>query len=251
MSDRPKSLFKSQKQAEKVAAGILPPAQATAEKNLESPKPLASGIRDSSTAAGRTPVVLSSHDGPKSPSNAPPQAPAHQAAANREASKPFQDQQHSSGPRVIGEDLRAKIDRYERFLDETLRVKLQQVYARRAEVVKEIEAYEKLGSTLKTMQGEKMKSAKASINIGCDIYMQAIIPDASMVTVDVGLGFFVEMTVDEGIIFVDKKVALLQRAVDAKTAEAAEVSSQIDVVLEGIRELLAVAPKAAPARTFL
>jgi prefoldin alpha subunit len=248
MSDRPKSLFKAQKQAEKVAAGILPPAHAIAEKNPEFSKPPASQPRDSSQAAGCIPPVHS-HDGPKTPANAPSQTPAHPAAA--EASKPSQNQQHSSGPRVIGEDLRAKIDRYERFLDETLRVKLQQVYAQRAEIVKEIEAYEKLGSTLKTIQSEKMKSAKASVNIGCDIYMQAIIPDASMVTIDVGLGFFVEMTVDEGITFVDKKVALLQRAVDTKTTEAAEVSSQIDVVLEGIRELLNVAPKTAPSRTFL
>jgi prefoldin alpha subunit len=151
-------------------------------------------------------------------------------------------------PRAGGEDARAKVERYERFLDETLRVKLQQVYTQRAEIVKEIEAYEKLSSTLKTILSEKMKSVKASINIGCDVYMQAIVPDASMVIVDVGLGFFVEMTVEEGIAFVDKKVALLQHSVDTKSSEAAEISSQIDVVLEGIRELLALASASTPNR---
>jgi len=108
--------------------------------------------------------------------------------------------------RRAAHELAEKIERYEKFIDETLRVKLSDLKQARADFVSEIEGYERLGSSLKMLRDEKMKTMKASINVGCDLYMQAVVPDTSSVMVDIGLGLFAEMTQEEGIAFVEKKV---------------------------------------------
>lgn len=136
------------------------------------------------------------------------------------------------------QELAAKIERYERFIDETLRVKLSELKQQRSDILSEMEGYERLGSSLKMLRDENMATMKASVNVGCDLYMQAVVPDTSMVMIDVGLGFFAEMTQEEGIAFVDKRVAALQDRANDRGEELASISSQIDVVLQGISELM-------------
>lgn len=87
-----------------------------------------------------------------------------------------------------------KVERYSKFVDETLRVKLAQVLEQREEVVKEIEAFEKLRGTVEVMRESTTGKAKSMVNIGCELYLQASIPDTSKIMVNIGLGFFVELT---------------------------------------------------------
>ena len=92
------------------------------------------------------------------------------------------------------ETVEEKIERYSKFVDKTLRVKLAQALEQRGEVVQEIESYEKLGGTVKVMRESKSSQAKSMVNIGCELYMQASIPDTSRIMINIGLGFFVEFT---------------------------------------------------------
>jgi len=102
-----------------------------------------------------------------------------------------------SAPARVGnaeETVGEKVERYSKFVDETLRVRLAQVLDQREEVVRDIEAFEKLRGTIQVMSESKSSKAKSMVNIGCDLYMQAAIPDTSRIMVNVGLGFFVEFT---------------------------------------------------------
>ena len=142
-------------------------------------------------------------------------------------------------PRQLStESLQEKIARYEKFIDETLKVKLFLAQQERMDQIKEMEEYERLASTLKMLRDEKMTKIKTQMNIGCDLYMQAVVKDTSRVMVDIGLGFFAEMTLDEGLAFIDKKIEFIQAKIDKKQADGAEISAQIDVVLRGINELI-------------
>ena len=46
------------------------------------------------------------------------------------------------------------------------------------------------------MAGEPLKT---KVDLGCNFYCQARVPDPSMVMVAVGLGFFLELTLEEAL----------------------------------------------------
>jgi prefoldin subunit 5 len=53
-----------------------------------------------------------------------------------------------------------------------------------------------------------------------------------MICVCVGFGFFVEMTMDEALKFIDKKVSFLKSTVEQLTIDAAKVKAHIKLILE-------------------
>ena len=136
------------------------------------------------------------------------------------------------------ETIEEKVDRYSKFVDEKLRVKLAQVLEQREEVVKEIEAYEKLRGTVEVMRESGSSRAKSMINVACELYMQASIPDTSKIMVNIGLGFFVELTLAEAADFIQQRCDHLQERADKLSHEASEVNGQIEVVLRGLQELV-------------
>lgn len=54
---------------------------------------------------------------------------------------------------------------------------------------------------------------------------------------NVGLGFFVEFTLQEALGFIDKKLELLNVKLSESTKKSAKIKGQIKFVFEGIREL--------------
>ena len=52
------------------------------------------------------------------------------------------------------------------------------------------------------MPGEPLKT---KVDLGCNFYCQARVPDPTKIFVSVGLGFFVELTLDEALEFISKK----------------------------------------------
>ena len=129
--------------------------------------------------------------------HAPAPAPHRSAVAASGGGSP---QRRDGGVGAAGlagrgeETVEQKVERYQKFVDETLRVKLAQALDQREEAVKEIEAYEKLRGTVEVMRESQTGRAKSMVNIGCELYMQANIPDTSKIMVNAGLGFFVELT---------------------------------------------------------
>lgn len=79
---------------------------------------------------------------------------------------------------------------------------------------------------------------KSLVNVGSDFFMHAVTPDTRLVTVDVGLGFWMEMNHSEAIAFCGAKRGLMQKNADMLTEKAALVSSHIKLVYKGIAELM-------------
>ena len=61
--------------------------------------------------------------------------------------------------------------------------------------------------------------------------------DPRKVFVDVGLGFFVELTLPEALKLIEKKVKLLENKAKKLTEESCKVKANIKLTLEGLREL--------------
>ena len=53
-----------------------------------------------------------------------------------------------------------------------------------------------------------------------------------MICVAIGYGFFLEMTLDEALNFIEKKVKILQEQADCLTKDAAKIKGHVRLVLE-------------------
>lgn len=130
-----------------------------------------------------------------------------------------------------------KVLQYETFINDVLRRDLQKVMEQRDSVYEKISQYLQLKNTLQSLQGVETKHLKTEVDLGCNFYVQAEVEDSSRIFVAVGYGFFVEMTHDEALRFIDKKTSQLTAFTEQLTKDSAKIKANIRLVLEGLREL--------------
>ena len=59
------------------------------------------------------------------------------------------------------------------------------------------------------MKRDSKSSVSSLVNLGSEVYAQAKAHDRNHIFVNIGLGFFVEFTLDEALAFIEKKLAQL------------------------------------------
>lgn len=111
------------------------------------------------------------------------------------------------------DDAAAALQRYSAFVEDVLRPQLTQTLARRDALTREINEYQELQELLRELlakeREETPKPLELLMDLGQKFRVRAKIPDTSFVTVDVGLNFHVEMTLNEAQTFVSGHLAHL------------------------------------------
>ncbi|KAG9270038.1 protein UXT [Astyanax mexicanus] len=130
-----------------------------------------------------------------------------------------------------------KVLQYEAFISDVLKRDLQTVLEQRDGVYDKISQYLQLKNTIKSIQEADSKELKTDVDLGCNFYVQAQVPDTSKIFVAVGYGFFVEFTLSEALKFIEKKTKQLTEYTEVLTKDAAKIKANIRLVLEGLREL--------------
>lgn len=130
-----------------------------------------------------------------------------------------------------------KVLQYEAFINDVLKRDLQTVLEQRDGVYEKISQYLQLKNTIKSIQETDSKELKTDVDLGCNFYVQAHVPDTSKIFVSVGFGFFVEFTLSEALKFIEKKTKQLTEYTEVLTKDAAKIKANIRLVLEGLREL--------------
>lgn len=130
-----------------------------------------------------------------------------------------------------------KVLHYETFINEVLRRDLQRVLEQRDTVYEKISQYLQLKNTIQSLQESGSQQLKTDVDLGCNFFVQAEVEDSSRIYVAVGYGFFVEMTHDEALRFIDKKTSQLTAFTEQLTKDSAKIKANIRMVLEGLREL--------------
>merc|ERR1712168_1413263 len=132
-----------------------------------------------------------------------------------------------------------KITRFEAFLNERLKKDLMTVVEERDKIWEEEAEYLKLKTVIERISAapSAQDGLKAKVDLGCNFYAQARVEDASMIFVDVGLGFHVQLTLAEALSAIDVKTKHLHDKADKLTLQANNIKAQIRIVMEGIREL--------------
>lgn len=132
----------------------------------------------------------------------------------------------------------SKVLEYERFVNEKLKEDLGVILEQRDKTYQQIAEYLQLKTTVEKLKESNLSEGlKTKVDLGCNFYVQANVPDSSKIFVFIGYGFFLEMTHDEALKFIGKRTKLLNEHVDKLTEDAAKVKANIRLVLEGLREL--------------
>lgn len=151
-------------------------------------------------------------------------------------------------------ELRGKITEYGAFISRTLQPQLQTAVDAREETEAEISEYIQLQNKLRDVEKSitshddpdatpSNKLDVTSIDTVVDIahatvFCKAIIPNPRIVYVNIGFGFHVEMTLQEAIAFIDKRVRYLEEDVLKHRCEvAATVAQDVEKALELLEEM--------------
>lgn len=140
---------------------------------------------------------------------------------------------------AASEDIPDKVLEYEKFINEVLRKDLEKVLETRDLIFSQVAEYLQLRTTIEKIQetGYEHEELKTKVDLGCNFYAQANVPDPSRIFVQVGFGFFVELTLSEALAFIEKKTKHLTQYSEKLTHDSAKIKAHIKLVYEGLREI--------------
>jgi len=141
------------------------------------------------------------------------------------------------------EETAAKIAQFHAFIDKKLKVDLKRVLDQRDRIYQKTADYVELKRNIEAVQASQQSRLTTRVNIGCDFFVEAIVPDVSLLVVDIGLGFHIELTLNEAVHFIADKEQHLEGLAKALSKRAAVISSHIKLVYEGIAELMKLQPQ--------
>ncbi|KMT07507.1 hypothetical protein BVRB_6g151240 [Beta vulgaris subsp. vulgaris] len=136
-----------------------------------------------------------------------------------------------------------KVKKFEEFVDRRLKPDLVKAIAERDKVFEQQKTFSDLKMNIQNLEKNSVSSLKTLVNLGSEVYMQAEVPDTRHICVDVGLGFHVEFTWSEALLFISAREERLTKQVEEYTRLIASIKAQIKLVCEGIRELLQIPVK--------
>lgn len=136
-----------------------------------------------------------------------------------------------------------KVEIYEQFLNEKLRNDLKIVLNERDKVFSEIADYLQIKNTIENIiqngksSDKEAVELKTKVDLGCNFYVNAVVEDPTRIYIAIGYGFFLEMTLDEALKFIDKKTKILNTTADELSKQVAVIKANIRLVMLGLKEI--------------
>nr|CAG4635235.1 EOG090X0MWD [Alona affinis] len=136
-----------------------------------------------------------------------------------------------------------KIQQCEAFVNDVLKTKLRLTLKAREAYLNEVQEYLQLQTTLENLTKEiDINPLKTKVDLGCGFYVNAEVPDVSKVFVSIGFGFFLELTHEEALSFVTKKVDLLTLRIKALEEESVQITSDIKMLVQTLGQVQGLLP---------
>ncbi|XP_006876203.1 PREDICTED: protein UXT-like [Chrysochloris asiatica] len=99
--------------------------------------------------------------------------------------------------------------RYEAFISDVLQRDLRKVLDHRNKVYEQLAKYLQLRNVIERVQETKHSELYMQVDLGCNFFVDTVVPDTSRIYVALGYGFFLELTLAEALKFMDRKSCLL------------------------------------------
>lgn len=132
-----------------------------------------------------------------------------------------------------------KVLRYEEFINDCLKEDLKKVHEELNGVTSELAEYIQLKNIIQTFIDTDIinEGLKSKVDIGLNFYMQAHVQDMSKIYINIGCGHFVEFSLSEALLFIEKRLNLLNKTCEILKKRSSETKAHIKLVLHGIQEL--------------
>jgi len=132
-----------------------------------------------------------------------------------------------------------KVESYEYFLNEVLRTDLKSTLERRGQLQTKISDYTQQKTILEklTSSPELSRDIRTKVDLGCDFYVDSLVPSLEMVVMNLGCGTWAEVTPEEAIRICNKEVEHLNKAVEVITKQELQLKAHINLVINGLREI--------------
>ncbi|KAK7797614.1 hypothetical protein U0070_024981 [Myodes glareolus] len=119
-----------------------------------------------------------------------------------------------------------KVLRYEAFISDVLQRDLQKVLDHRDKVYEQLSIYLQLRNVIERLQETNHSELYVQVDLGCNFFVDTVVPDTSRIYVALGYGFFLELTLAEAL-----------KLSDSLTKDSMNIKAHIHMMLEGLREL--------------
>eukprot|EP00761_Pharyngomonas_kirbyi_P002640 gb/GECH01002644.1/.p1 GENE.gb/GECH01002644.1/~~gb/GECH01002644.1/.p1 ORF type:complete len:142 (+),score=48.98 gb/GECH01002644.1/:1-426(+) len=130
------------------------------------------------------------------------------------------------------------ISSYQNYLESTLKNELETLVEKRENVYETLSKYLQLRNSIEMIQDQKLEEMKTMVNIGSDIFAQAKVPNTSRIYLKIGLGFHVDMTLNEALDFINKKEEYLNQEAKNLDTKINETKSEIKSVYMIIDDII-------------
>lgn len=127
--------------------------------------------------------------------------------------------------------LDSKIVEYEAFIENVLKNELKRSldeYRKHAEL---LEQCRQLRKNLEFLQQEKITELETMVEIGCQFFAKAFVPNTSRIFIDVGLGFRLEMSLGEAFEFLGHKEAYILSGLELRKNKTARIKADVHEAL--------------------
>ncbi|XP_063690658.1 protein UXT-like isoform X3 [Bolinopsis microptera] len=141
-----------------------------------------------------------------------------------------------------------KVLKYEEFVNEVLKNDLNHVLEERDKIYDEVAEYMKLQTSIERLKTIDSRPIKEMIDVGCNFYMQAEVKNTDYIYVDVGMGLHVQLTFDEALRFLKKKIDQLTVKSEHLTEKSVDIKARIKLIIGALAELQGVSAQSSKPR---
>lgn len=141
-------------------------------------------------------------------------------------------------------DIERKVLLYETIINDVLKDDLASLEKKLETKNAEIIEYHQLKSVITTLQNNEFDKSgfKTQVDIGENFLIEAHVPDASTIILEIGLGHYLELTLDNALVVTNARIKMLEDQIAQYRKQIARISAHIKLMLlilgkiQGIKE---------------
>ncbi|XP_012541208.1 protein UXT homolog [Monomorium pharaonis] len=135
--------------------------------------------------------------------------------------------------------IQRKVLQFETFVNDVLKTDLAKLAEKLDAKNADIAEFLQLKSVITTFQNTNVEKTgfKTKVDIGNNFFIQAHVSDASNILLDVGLGHYIEFTLDEALVVINIRIKLLEQQIANLRKAIARTKAHIKFILIAIRNL--------------
>ncbi|KAF7398932.1 hypothetical protein HZH66_006829 [Vespula vulgaris] len=140
---------------------------------------------------------------------------------------------------TMNPDIQKKILQFEAFINGVLKADLAKLEEKLDSKNTDIAEFLQLKNIITTFQSSDFnkKDFKTQVDIGNNFYVEAHVQDVSNILLDVGLGHYVEFSLEEALVIINVRIKLFEKQIAHIRKQIARTNAHIKLILIGIRDL--------------